>query len=282
MQGKRTANRRAAALRQALMLSISSMLVCAMMLVGMTYAWFTDSAVTAVNAIHTGTLNVDLMYSNTPIQQGNANAQRLYSNSKLFQNTNWTPNTVEVVYLAVVNNGSLPVRYSLTLNNVTASTSSETTATTDPLQNFQYVIVPWDQSSEQLNDDAARKYFTDSSSQVTPHTISETSGGVQSKTLAASGAATANPTEYYALILYYNSTATTTNKEANVKLGLRLLAIQNSENVAVNGKNEKQAIEAADTDIDPDTKKPFKYIDVTNQPTTTTPETFNSSETSEN
>ena len=63
MQGKRTANRRAAALRQALMLSISSMLVCAMMLVGMTYAWFTDSAVTAVNAIHTGTLNVDLMYS---------------------------------------------------------------------------------------------------------------------------------------------------------------------------------------------------------------------------
>ena len=62
MQGKRTANRRAAALRQALMLSISSMLICTMMLVGMTYAWFTDSAVTAVNAIHTGTVNADLMY----------------------------------------------------------------------------------------------------------------------------------------------------------------------------------------------------------------------------
>ena len=274
MQGKRTANRRAAALRQALMLSISSMLVCAMMLVGMTYAWFTDSAVTAVNAIHTGTLNVDLMYSNTPIQQGNANAQRLYSNSKLFQNTNWTPNTVEVVYLAVVNNGSLPVRYSLTLNNVTASTSSETTATTDPLQNFQYVIVPWDQSSEQLNDDAARKYFTDSSSQVTPHTISETSGGVQSETLAASGASTTNPTEYYALILYYNSVAPNLNSTANVTLGLRLLAVQKS----VPSEKDEEALNQAKNPSQNDQA----YTDVTDQPTTTTPETSNSAETSEN
>lgn len=271
MQGKRTANRRAAALRQALMLSISSMLVCAMMLVGMTYAWFTDSAVTAVNAIHTGTLNVDLMYSNTPIQQGNANAQRLYSNSKLFTRNRWEPNNVEVVYLAVVNNGSLPVRYSLTLNNVTASTSSETTATTDPLQNFQYVIVPLDQSSKQLNDDAARKYFTDSSSQVTPHTISETSGGVQSKTLAASGAATAKPTEYYALILYYKSQAQSLTQDTNVRLGLRLLAIQDSASEQSSG-----------TDIDPDTQTRFSYTDVTPESTTTTPETSNSTETSEN
>ena len=279
MQGKRTANRRAAALRQALMLSISSMLICAMMLVGMTYAWFTDSAVTAVNAIHTGTLNVDLMYSNTPIQQGNANAQRLYSNSKLFQKTNWTPNTVEVVYLAVVNNGSLPVRYSLTLNNVTASTSSETTATTDPLQNFQYVIVKQSSSTE-ITETEAKGYFTQPSSNAsTPCAISSSAGGVSSETLSAGASSSAKPTEYYALILYYNSTATTTKDPAKVTLGLRLLAIQNSENVAV---NENQAIAAADTDIDPDTQTRFSYTDVTDQPTTTTPETSNSAETSEN
>ena len=275
MQGKRTANRRAAALRQALMLSISSMLVCAMMLVGMTYAWFTDSAVTAVNAIHTGTLNVDLMYSNKPIQQGNANAQRLYSNSKLFTRNRWEPNNVEVVYLAVVNNGSLPVRYSLTLNNVTASTSSETTATTDPLQNFQYVIVPLDQSSKQLDDDAARKYFTDSSSHVTPHTISETSGGVQSKTLAASGAATAKPTEYYALILYYKSQAQSLTQDTNVRLGLRLLAIQDpSQNSNMKESDVADAIKKANEGL--------HYTEIVDQPTTTTPETSNSTETSEN
>lgn len=274
MQGKRTANRRAAALRQALMLSISSMLVCAMMLVGMTYAWFTDSAVTAVNAIHTGTLNVDLMYSNTSIQQGNANAQRLYSNSKLFQNTNWTPNTVEVVYLAVVNNGSLPVRYSLTLNNVTASTSSENTnSTTDPLQYFQYVIVPLT-TGQSIESGKVRDYFTTSSppeNAPTPHSISDTTGGVQSKTLAASGASTTNPTEYYALILYYNSVAPNPNSTANVTLGLRLLAIQDS-----------ASSQSSDTDIDPDTQTRFSYTDVTPKSTTTTPETSNSAETSEN
>lgn len=278
MQGKRTANRRAAALRQALMLSISSMLVCAMMLVGMTYAWFTDSAVTAVNAIHTGTLNVDLMYSNTPIQQGNANAQRLYSNSKLFQKTNWKPNMFEVVYLAVVNNGSLPVRYSLTLNNVTASTSSEnTSATTDPLQNFQYVIVPltagqWIKSGEET------KYFTTTSSPENapkPHSISDSAGGVQSITLAASGASTTNPTEYYALILYYNSTATTTKDPAKVKLGLRLLAIQDpSQNNNMKSGDINTAMNQANDNL--------VYHEIINQPTTTTPETSNSSETSEN
>lgn len=275
MQGKRTANRRAAALRQALMLSISSMLVCAMMLVGMTYAWFTDSAVTAVNAIHTGTLNVDLMYSNTPIQQGNANAQRLYSYSKLFQKTNWTPNTVEVVYLAVVNNGSLPVRYSLTLNNVTASTSSENANTTaDPLQNFQYVIVKQSSSTE-ITETEAKRYFNtasqSSSNAPTPCAISSSAGGVSSETLSADASSSAKPTEYYALILYYNSTATTPDKTANVKLGLRLLAIQDSTSATAN-----------DNDIDPDTQKPFKYTDVTPESTTTTPETSNSTETSEN
>lgn len=275
MQGKRTANRRAAALRQALMLSISSMLVCAMMLVGMTYAWFTDSAVTAVNAIHTGTLNVDLMYSNTPIQQGNANAQRLYSNSKLFTRNRWEPNNVEVVYLAVVNNGSLPVRYSLTLNNVSTSTNSETTEATDPLQNFQYVIVPLT-AGELIVQGTERNYFTtaissQSENMPTPHLISDTAGGVQSKTLAASGAATAKPTEYYALILYYKSQAQSLTQDTNVRLGLRLLAIQDSTSATAN-----------DNDIDPDTQKPFKYTDVTDQPTTTIPETSNSAETSEN
>lgn len=186
----------------------------------------------------------------------------------------------EVVYLAVVNNGSLPVRYSLTLNNVTASTSSEnTSATADPLQNFQYVIVKQSSSTE-ITETEAKGYFTQPSSNAsTPCAISSSAGGVSSETLSAGASSSAKPTEYYALILYYNSTATTTKDPAKVTLGLRLLAIQNSENVAV---NENQAIAAADTDIDPDTQTRFSYTDVTDQPTTTTPETSNSSETSEN
>lgn len=276
MQGKRTANRRAAALRQALMLSISSMLICAMMLVGMTYAWFTDSAVTAVNAIHTGTLNVDLMYSNTPIQQGNANAQRLYSNSKLFQKTNWTPNTVEVVYLAVVNNGSLPVRYSLALNQVQNNIDVGKGNVNLILNTFRYVIVPQDTPTT-IDDSAARAYFNNSdssSNKPTTYPLSDASGGAQFGPLeAGNGQATE---AYYALILYYPSYATATGDEKTQKftLGLRLLAVQKS----VPSEKDEEALNQAKNPSQNDQT----YTDVTNQPSPTTPETSNSTETSEN
>ena len=46
--------------KRALVLSLLSMLLCVSMLVGSTYAWFTDTATTAVNKIQAGTLDVAL------------------------------------------------------------------------------------------------------------------------------------------------------------------------------------------------------------------------------
>ena len=43
-------------LKRALLLSITAMLMCAAMLVGTTFAWFTDSASTGVNRIQAGNL----------------------------------------------------------------------------------------------------------------------------------------------------------------------------------------------------------------------------------
>ena len=45
---------------RALLLSIMAMLLCVVLLVGTTFAWFTDSASTAVNKIQAGTLDVKL------------------------------------------------------------------------------------------------------------------------------------------------------------------------------------------------------------------------------
>lgn len=268
MQGKRTANRRAAALRQALMLSISSMLVCAMMLVGMTYAWFTDSAVTAVNAIHTGTLNVDLMYSKSATKGAEV---RVTSTSKLFTTEQWTPNTIEVVYLTVKNNGTLPVRYSLALNQIEAN-GTEVTAISDILNTFRYVIIPQDKPTD-ITCDAAKKYFNtsdSSSNKPTTYPLSDASGGAQFGPLeAGNGQATE---AYYALILYYPSyaTATGTQKTQTFTLGLRLLAVQKS----VPNEKKSEALNQANDNL--------VYHEIINQPTTTTPETSNSSETSEN
>ena len=48
------------ATKRALLLSVMAMLVCVAMLVGTTFAWFTDSASTAVNKIQAGTLEIAL------------------------------------------------------------------------------------------------------------------------------------------------------------------------------------------------------------------------------
>ena len=273
MQGKRTANRRAAALRQALMLSISSMLVCAMMLVGMTYAWFTDSAVTAVNAIHTGTLNVDLMYSKSATP---GTEVRVTSTSKLFTTDQWKPGSIEVVYLTVKNNGTLPVRYSLTLNQVDAN-GADVSKLSDILNTFRYVIIPQD-TPKPIDTDDAKLYFdsssADTSNKHVAHPLSDASGGAQYGPLdAGSGQATE---AYYALILYYPSYATSngTEKLQTFTLGLRLLAVQKS----VPSEKESQALNQAKDALQNDQA----YIDVTNQPSPTTPETSNSTETSDN
>ena len=52
--------------KRALLSSVMAMLICVAMLIGTTFAWFNDSASTAVNKIQAGTLDVQLlMYDGT-------------------------------------------------------------------------------------------------------------------------------------------------------------------------------------------------------------------------
>ena len=48
--------------KRALLSSVTAMLICVAMLIGTTFAWFTDSASTAVNKIQAGTLDIELQY----------------------------------------------------------------------------------------------------------------------------------------------------------------------------------------------------------------------------
>ena len=51
--------------KKALIMSVTSMVLCVAMLVGMTFAWFTDTASTGVNKIQAGNLEVDIVAANT-------------------------------------------------------------------------------------------------------------------------------------------------------------------------------------------------------------------------
>ena len=58
------------ATKRALLTSVMALVMCVVMLVGTTFAWFTDSASTAVNKIVAGNLKVDLEYAKAWDEEG--------------------------------------------------------------------------------------------------------------------------------------------------------------------------------------------------------------------
>ena len=276
MQGKRTANRRAAALRQALMLSISSMLVCAMMLVGMTYAWFTDSAVTAVNAIHTGTVNADLMY-----RTSDGTYRRLAQNTSLFADTTtpWAPGHVEIKYLKIENNGTLPIRYSLGVNASMSKTNSQGETLLAKLR-FAFIPLPNSTETITLSADCSTYTLASSSKSITYTPLSNTysnSSANKLGTLTSSGT-DGSTAAYYAFILYYPSESTGNySNNQDVLIGLRLLAIQQK-------NTEAFQVTDSSTDSNPwtDAADSTKTTNSLPQSETTGTTTSNSTETSEN
>ena len=93
--------------KRALVSSALAILMCVTMLIGTTFAWFTDTASTGVNKIQAGNLDVKLMYSTDMVEWKEATDQtKLFEDSAL-----WEPGYTQVVYLKVVNAGNLALKY---------------------------------------------------------------------------------------------------------------------------------------------------------------------------
>ena len=104
--------------KRALLLSALAIVLCIAMLIGTTYAWFTDTASTAVNKIQSGNLGVQLEYSKDFSEWKNVTEV-----TKLFEDsTAWEPGRTEIVYLRVKNAGTLALKYTLGIYNLYNST----------------------------------------------------------------------------------------------------------------------------------------------------------------
>ena len=98
--------------RRALITSVLCLLLCMSMLVGTTFAWFTDSVSTTNNIITAGNLDVNLYWSTNGNDWTAVNSQ-----TNIFKTeTLWEPGHTEVVYLKVVNEGTLALKYDLIVN----------------------------------------------------------------------------------------------------------------------------------------------------------------------
>lgn len=103
--------------------SIVTLLICFAMLIGSTFAWFTDSASTGVNKIEAGNLDVQLlMFNGTKYVDISNNTEPIFSSdsSSVAQNNNkdtlWEPGKTQVAYLAIKNNGNLRLKYKVQLD----------------------------------------------------------------------------------------------------------------------------------------------------------------------
>ena len=99
--------------KKALFSSVLSLLLCASMLVGTTFAWFTDEVSSGVNTIQSGTLKIGVKYT-----QDGTTWNDLDSATDLFSGALWEPGHTRVVALKLTNEGSLALKYKVGMNIV--------------------------------------------------------------------------------------------------------------------------------------------------------------------
>lgn len=114
------------ATRNALLMSVLSMLLCVTMLVGTTYAWFTDTASTGINTITAGNLDIEVLYAYpSDVVDGEIpdNAWKVVdAQTPVFnQNALWEPGYTEIVYFKYVNKGTLSLQFQMLVDIVRES-----------------------------------------------------------------------------------------------------------------------------------------------------------------
>ena len=93
--------------------SIVSLLLCFSMLLGTTYAWFTDSVTSSGNIIQSGNLDIGMYWSDNNTDWHDAEGANA---APVFSYDNWEPGYTEVRYVKVTNEGSLSFKYEMLLS----------------------------------------------------------------------------------------------------------------------------------------------------------------------
>ena len=104
--------------KRSLLASVLALVMCVSMLVGTTFAWFTDTASTGVNKIQAGTLDVQLLD-----EQGNTLEGQTLSWKKAADGANqavlWEPGcTYNLQSFTIKNNGNLAPKYKIVISGI--------------------------------------------------------------------------------------------------------------------------------------------------------------------
>ncbi len=182
--------------KSALIASVLSFAVCLSMLIGSTFAWFTDSVTTGVNTITAGNLDMKLEYKAADMSA----YETVNASTNVFKTgTLWEPGHVEVVSLKLSNLGTLAFKYNLAVKIAEELGSTNVLGNVFKLSDYiKYAVVDGEQT------------YTDSAAAiaaaVAANPILIGTGYTKADTLAAEGSVTVT------LIVYM---PTTVGNEAN-------------------------------------------------------------------
>ena len=203
--------------KRSLLASVFALVLCVAMLVGSTFAWFTDTATTGVNKIQSGKLDVKLSYL-----ADNNEWKEVTKDTKLFKDgALWEPGHTEVAYLKVENVGNLALKYQLSVNVANEVSGTNVNGDTIKLSNYIKMGVVENRSTSFADRNAARAAVTDA-------------GNIATYTKTGSIAANDTNAQYVALVVYMPETV---GNEANyvgdtapsIDLGVKLAATQYTE-----------------------------------------------------
>ena len=212
------------ATKRALLTSILAICLCLVMLIGSTFAWFTDTASTGVNKIQAGNLDVQLLMrvGNEYTNIGDSKDPIFGSTSNVAQNNNkdtlWEPGKTQVAYLAIKNNGNLDLKYQVQLKVTNPSDGKNL------YEVMKYAIVAGNETSTVDGWDASKGNSVVAGAQVVSGT------NTTAPTDPTGVVLNHGETHYFALLVHMDENAGNTYMGGKVEFDLTVLAAQlNSE-----------------------------------------------------
>lgn len=202
--------------KRALLLSLGTLMLCMAMLIGSTFAWFTDSISTGINEIRSGNLDVGLEYKNNEV----VNWTTVDKDTLVFGDTLWEPGHVEIAYFKVKNLGTLALEYSLGITIADEEGSTNVNDEDFKLSNYlKFAVIEGEQTYTTRNEAIAAAEANN------PVTLS---AYVNDKTTVlypvSDPVNAAEPSEAYVAFVVYMPT--TVSNEANYKTGAAAPRIQ--------------------------------------------------------
>ena len=213
--------------KRALISSLLVMAMCFSMLVGSTFAWFTDSVTSSGNRILSGTLDIDLlMYKGNDgyvsIAGGSGD---IFNEAEVAQNstaTLWEPGKTQVAFLGVKNEGSLAVKYNILLN------ISDIAGYASMVQNdfaaLEYAIIEGQQYTDVsgMSWDAVKALAGNNVGDVMLGQFVAAQNGQLDEIVNG----TADETQYFALAVHMKETAGNEFQNAGVQIDMTVIATQ--------------------------------------------------------